>query len=575
MTVTPVSLAEILREHVTLEVECIDRMYLKVYIPSLQREANVSWFLKQQRHCPVASSAAMAPISQAFVAAIDAYAQQHHVPVLTFEKGQRKDDVVAPYVTRAAGQDQIVLIGKAQEKTTTFRTTQGHGPHSRERYPRLYRTTAMVNHYYFYGVDRDLPMSPAGGGGGPVRGPFFFKFSSYFPYTAKFYLNGHEYLKRQLTQAGIAYDTLDNGILSCADPTRLQALANELSADKIDALVRKWLARLPQPFTAAERAAGYDYEISILQAEFALTQVLDRPLTGRLFFETVIRENLDLGRPEQVQLIFERRITKATPSRFRTRIITEGVTPALHIDYRHARIKQYHKEGRACPCPPPEAGVGRCVRTETTINDTRDFYIGKRLINLPALQQIGFQANRRLLHVQTLSHDCHLGEDALPMSPASGGGGPVRQQVNQPREVAGQRVAALRFTDPRVQALLSAVVAFRLLPQGFTNPDLRALLAPLLGLLPEQLTSGQMTYHLRRLRLHGLIDRQPNTHRYQVTEFGWRVALFFTRVHARVIRPGLAHIVPEAVPMNHVLRRQFDQLETAIDDWIAQANLTQ
>jgi len=549
MTVTPVSLAEILREHVTLEVECIDRMYLNVYIPSLQREANVSWFLKQHRHCPVASSAAMAPISQAFVAAIDAYAQQHHVPVLTFEKGQRKDDVVAPYVTRAAGQDQIVLIGKAQEKTTTFRTTQGHGPHSRERYPRLYRTTAMVNHYYFYGVDQDF-------------GPFFFKFSSYFPYTAKFYLNGHEYLKRQLTQAGIAYDTLDNGILSCADPTRLPALANALSAEKIEVLVRKWLACLPQPFTAAERAAGYDYEISILQAEFALTQVLDRPLTGRLFFETVIRENLDLGRPEQVQLIFERRITKATPSRLpmslaggqggpvrRTRIITEGVTPALHIDYRHARIKQYHKEGRA-------------LRTETTINDTRDFYIGKRLINLPALRQIGFQANRRLLHVQTLSHDCRLGEDAF-------------QQVNQPRDVAGQRVAALRFTDPRVQALLSAVVAFRLLPQGFTNPDLRALLAPLLGLLPDQLTSGQMTYHLRRLRLHGLIDRQPNTHRYQVTEFGWRVALFFTRIHARVIRPGLAHIVPEAVPMNHALRRQFDQLETAIDDWIAQANLTQ
>lgn len=536
MTVTPVSLAEILREHVTLEVECIDRMYLNVYIPSLQREANVSWFLKQHRHCPVASSAAMAPISQAFVAAIDAYAQQHHVPVLTFEKGQRKDDVVAPYVTRAAGQDQIVLIGKAQEKTTTFRTTQGHGPHSRERYPRLYRTTAMVNHYYFYGVDRDF-------------GPFFFKFSSYFPYTAKFYLNGHEYLKRQLTQAGIAYDALDNGILSCADPTRLQALADALSAEKIEALVRKWLARLPHPFTPAERTAGYDYEISILQAEFALTQVLDRPLTGRLFFEAAIRENLDLGRPEQVQLIFERRITKATPSRFRTRIITEGVTPALHIDYRHSRIKQYHKEGRA-------------LRTETTINDTRDFYIGKRLINLPALRQIGFQANRRLLHVQTLSHDCHLGEDAF-------------QQVNQPREVAGQRVAALRFTDPRVQALLSAVVAFRLLPQGFTNPDLRALLAPLLGLLPDQLTSGQMTYHLRRLRLHGLIERQPNTHRYQVTEFGWRVALFFTRIHARVIRPGLAHIVPGAALMNHALRRQFDQLETAIDNWIAQANLTQ
>ena len=534
MSITQTSLAEILREHVTLEVESIDRMYLNVYIPKLQFEGGASWFLRQERKCPVPSSAAMAPISRAFVAAIESYAQLHQVAVLRFEKGQRKDDVVAPYIKQAAGQEGIVLIGKAQEKTSTFRTTKGFGPRSLDRYPRLVRTTAMVNQYYFYGIDREF-------------GPFFFKFSSYFPYTAKFCLNGHEYLKCQLAQAGIAYEALDNGILSCADVVQMQALADGLSAEKIEAFIRKWQARLPQPFTASERAAGYDYDISILQAEFALTQVLDRPLTGRLFFEEAIRENLDLGRPEQVQLIFERRITKTTPSRFRTRIITQGVTPALHVDYKHSRIKQYHKEGRA-------------LRTETTINDTRDFQIGKRLKNLPALRQIGFQANRRLLHVQHISHDCLLGEDAF-------------QQVNQPQMVSGQRVAALRFTDPRVQALFSALVAFRLLPQGFANHELRVLLAPLLGLAPDQFTQGQMTYHLRRLRLHGLIERIPNTHRYQVTEFGWRVAFFFTRIYARILRPGLAQIVPKAPPSDSLLQRCFNQTQMTINDWIAQAPL--
>ena len=535
MSIAQISLAEILREHVTLEVESIDRMYLNVYIPKLQRESGASWFLKEQRKYPVASSAAMAPISRAFVEAIESYAKAHQIPMLTFEKGQRKDDVVAPYLKQAAGREGIVLIGKAQEKTTTFRTTKGHGSRSQDRWPRLLRTTAMVNQYYFYGIDRDF-------------GPFFFKFSSYFPYTAKFCLNGHEYLKQQLAQAGIAYEALDNGILSCADPLQMQRLADGLSAEKIEALVRKWQARLPQPFTAAERAAGYDYEISILQAEFALTQVLDRPLTGRLFFEAAIRENLDLGRPQQVQLIFERRILRSTPSRFRTRIITEGVTPALHIDYKHSRIKQYHKEGRA-------------VRTETTINNTRDFYIGKRLKNLPALRLIGFQANRRLLHVQHISHNCLLGEEAF-------------QQVSQPLTVSGQRVPALRFSDPRVQALFSALVAFRLLPQGFANHELRVLLAPLLGLAPDQLTPGQMTYHLRRLRLHGLIQRIPNSHRYQVTDCGWRVAFFFTRLYARVIRPGLAHILPTPPPSHHRLRLRFDQLDLAMKDWIARANLT-
>jgi len=220
----------------------------------------------------------------------------------------------------------------------------------------------------------------------------------------------------------------------------------------------------------------------------------------------------------------------------------------LHVDYKHSRIKQYHKEGRA-------------LRTETTINNPRDFQIGKRLKNLPALRRIGFQANRRLLHVQQVSHNCLLGEEAF-------------QQVNQPQTVAGQRVAALRFTDPRVQALFSALVAFRFLPQGFANHELRALLAPLLGLTPDQFTLGQMTYHLRRLRLHGLIERIPQSHRYQVTDFGWRVAFFFTRLYARVLRPGLAQIVPPAPPTHHRLRLRFDQLDLAMNDWITQANLT-
>jgi hypothetical protein len=303
----------------------------------------------------------------------------------------------------------------------------------------------MVNQYYFYGVDQDFD-------------PFFIKFCSYFPYTAKLCLNGHEYAKRQLERAGIAYEALDNGFLTCADPVGLQAICDGLSGEKIDTLLRKWLARLPQPFTSEDQAAGYQYQLSILQAEFALTQVFDRPLTGRVFFEDVIRENLDLGRPDQVQLIFQRRVTRRTPGRFRTRVITADVIPALYVDYKHSRIKQYFKEGRA-------------LRTETTINNPRDFAIGKRLCNLPALREAGFQANRRLLDVERLSHDCAIGEDAF-------------RRLNQPVIAGQQRASALRFADPCVQAILSLLVMFCLLPDGFSNADLREPLAQLLDFDP-------------------------------------------------------------------------------------------
>jgi hypothetical protein len=530
----PQSVAVLLREHVTLELESIDRLYLNVYVPRLQRELGVVGFFRCHRGQPIASAALMEPISRAFVAAIERFAHQQGVPLLTFAKGQRKDEVAAAYLASFPQDDGVLFIGKAQEKAPVFRTERRYHPETGRPYPWIVRSTALVNQYYCYCVDRDF-------------GPFFLKFCSYFPYNAKLCLNGHEYLKRQLTKEGIAFEALDNGLLTCADPVRAQALADGLGAPQIDALLRRWLARLPHPFTAADAAAGYTYDLSILQLECALTQVLDEPLTGRVFFEEVIRENLDLGRPDQVQLIFERPVTKRTPGQFRTRVISEGVVPSLYIDYKKTRIKQYHKEGRA-------------LRTETTINDTRDFGIGKRLHNLPAVRAVGFQANRRLLTVQRCSHECLIGEATF-------------QQVTQPIVVGGQRASALPFGDRRTQALFSTLVLFCLLPRGFANRDLRAHLAPLLGMDPSHLTAGRMTYELRRLRLHGLIVRLPGTQRYRVTAEGLRIALFFTRTYARLLRPGLARIFSTALPDEEALRPYFDDLEAALDRWVEQAQL--
>jgi hypothetical protein len=530
----PRTVAEILREHVTLEVESIDRMYLNVYVPPLQRELGVVSFLRYHRGHTFASSVLLDPITKAFVRAIEAFVAEQGVPLVSFERGQRKDDVMAEHLARFTAAEGVVFVGRAQEKTPVFRTEKRRHPTTGQAYPWIVRSTAMVNHFYFYCVDRDF-------------GPFFLKFCTYFPYNAKLCLNGHEYVKRQLAQRGIPYTALDNGVLTCRDPRRLQQLCDGLSTEAIEALLRKWLRRLPHPFTVRDQRAGYRYHLSILQAEFSLTQVLDRPVTGRIFFEEVIRENLDLGRPDQVQLIFDRHVTKRTPGRFRTRVITEGVTPSLHVDYKSTRIKQYHKEGRA-------------LRTETTINNTRDFDIGKRLCNLSALRKVGFQANRRLLDVQRISHDCAIGETAFA-------------RVSRPVTVEGQRAAALRFADPVVQALLSVLVVFRLLPDGWRHRDLGAPLAALLGLPANAITPGRMTYHLRRLRLHGLIERLPGTHRYRVTGPGLRLALFFTRVHARLFRPGLAVVMPEAARDDAPLRRAFAQLEDVMDQWCEQAKL--
>jgi hypothetical protein len=529
----PHTVTDVLKNHVTLEVEGIDRMYLNVYVPRLQTDVGVAYFWRFHRGHRFASSVLMDPMSKKFLGELEVYAEEHGVPIVPFAKHERKDDVAKEHLAKFKPEEGVVLIGKAQEKARVFRTERRQSANG-GTYPWIVSSTAMVNQWYVYIKDEEF-------------GPFFLKFSSYFPYNAKLCLNGHEYLKCQLRKAGIPFKALDNGIAECADPKKVQALAEGLTPEKIDRLLRKWLAKLPHPFSAKDRAAGYRYQLSILQAEFSLTQVLRQPVAGRVFFEEVIRENLDLGRPDQVQLIFGRSVTRRTPGRFRTRVLTTGVIPSLHVDYKHSRIKQYHKEGQA-------------LRTETTINDTRDFGVGKSLKNLPLLRKIGFSANRRLLDVQKITQDCSLGEAAF-------------RQVTQPVEVQKQRAAGLRYADPWVQAVLSAVLGFMLLARGFTNRQLRERVAGLLGQPPESLTAGRMSYDLRRLRLHGLIARVEKSNRYQLTERGIQVALFFTRSYARILRPGLAQITGPQWEDCSPVRRSFDQLIREIDQFVDDAKI--
>jgi hypothetical protein len=522
------SVADVLDEHVVLELEAIDRMYLNVYVPHLQAVRSVVGYLRVHHGQRFASTSAVVPMSEAFVGNIEQFVADEGIDLVSFDRKQRKDDVTQKYLRSFRRGEGVLYVGKAQEKARVMRTERRRSRFTGGTYPWIVESTAMVKHYYFYCVDEDF-------------GPFFLKFCSYFPYNAKLCINGHEYLKRQLAKRKVKFEALDNGIKSCADPKLMQRLSDGLSAERIDRLLRKWLKRLPHPFPPRDRAAGYRYQLSILQAEFSLTQMLDQPVTGRIFFEQVIRENLDLGRPSQVSLVFDRRVGRRTPGRFRTRVITDGVVPSLHVDYKKTRIKQYHKEGQA-------------LRTETTINDTRDFDIGRRIENLQELRQVGFAANRRLLDVQRIGHDCFIGEASF-------------QDMQRAVTVGDQRAAALRFADPRVQGLLHVLLLFVLVQGAFSHSHLREHLAPLLGQKPSQFSPGRITYDLRRLRLHGLIERIPKTYRYRITDKGLRMAIFYTRLYNRSLRTGLAVISPAAINQQSPIVKSIRAAEAAVNQW--------
>ncbi len=532
----PRTVADVLSDHVTFEVESIDRMYLNLWQPRLAYGGGVAGFFTGHRGHKFASTALMDPMTKAFVAGIHRFIAARGLDLVHFGK-ERKDDITQRMLAEYTGQEGVLYVGRGQEKAGVWGTQRRYHADG-SSYAWLVRSSAFINHFYFYCVDADF-------------GPFFIKFCTYFPFTAKICLNGNEWAKRQAARAGIGFEALDNGFAACDDPAAVQAICDSLTEDKIEALARKWLKILPNPFTAEDEAAGYAYDLSVLQAEFSLTQVLDAPVAGRIFFEQVLRDNLDIGRPDQIGLVFGRRIIttgrRRTPGKFRTRVITDGVTPSLHVDYKNDKIKQYHK-------------LGKAIRTETTINDTRDFGLSKRLTNLPALRQIGFTANRRLLGVQRISHDPVRGARAFTALTA-----PIHDD--------GTRIPGLRFGDPRVHALLQALLIHRLLPRGFTNRELRTLIAPLLGKTPEDITAGKMTYDLRRLREHGLIARTPKTRRYQVTDTGLQHALLFTHAHDHLLRAGLAELTDPSPPAPSRLRTAARAYQAAFDDLTQQAHL--
>jgi hypothetical protein len=522
------TIPELLDGHVTLEVECLDRLYLNGYIGKLATGPGLVFFMRDQLGKPIPSPVVLGQISEKFREAVKSLAEQEDIPLYQFQHKERKDDIANRFRSRRHVRDGIVFIGVAQEKAQAFSGKKVNGRFEFDR-----DKTVYVNHYYFYIDDEEF-------------GPLFLKICSYAPWSMKLCLNGHEWAKRQLDKRHIGYEALDNGFLCCDEQVKLQKICDALGPEEIERVFRKWLRRIPLPLRPEDRRAGYDWDLSIWQMEVSLTQIFDRPLRGREFFEEIIRDNLDLGRPDRVQLVFDRVVTKKTPGEFRTRVIQDGVHPSLHINYKNFDLKQYFKEGRGC-------------RTEGTFRNPHDFGINKGLANLPYLQKIGRQINRRLLEVERVSHNSGLSGDSI-------------QRVVQPTVTEdGKKSPGLKFGQPRVMALFLALTLFQHLIDGFRNHDLRQHVADLLGVTVADYTSNQMTYDLRRLRLKGLIYRPPQTNRYFVTPYGWKVARLFSRLEARVFRPAMAMFTGNDAVLPFPLRNALDRTDAHLDLLIYQA----
>jgi hypothetical protein len=295
------------------------------------------------------------------------------------------------------------------------------------------------------------------------------------------------------------------------------------------------------PLTEHDRAGGYWWELSMRQIEVSRTLVFDAPRHARGFFEALVADNLDLGRPEHVELIFARdpRGRRGVDPTFKTKLVTRGTEVTVNAFYKHSRIKQYLKDGRA-------------LRVETVINDPHDLRCQRRLHNLGELQTRARAANRRLLDTERVGQGCVLASPAF-------------ERIAHPTTtVDGRRAPALRFGDPRVQALAGALSNILFAVTGITNKSLRALMP---GLLGEPYSSGQTSYDLTRLRRNGLITRVPDRNLYQLTDDGLAFAIFYTKVHNRVLRPLLSTPTPPTpAPLRAAMRTINEHVGARVAD---------
>ena len=280
------------------------------------------------------------------------------------------------------------------------------------------------------------------------------------------------------------------------------------------------------------------------QVEISRTIVFDAPRHARGFFEALVADNLDIGRPHNVEIIFARRVRRDTWGTFRTAIDRRDNGGVLvNVFYKHSRIKQYLKDGRA-------------MRIETVVNAPRDLGCNARLPNLDALQAKARAANRRILDAE------RAGQGTVLASPA------FERIAHPSTDAEGRRTPALRFGDPRVMALAGALCHSLLAATGFTNKNLRVLITGLLGGSPY--TPGQMTYDLRRLRLNGLIRRLPGSNRYVLTHDGIRIAIFYTKIYNRLLVPLTAANQPQA-PAE--LRAALSAITRHVDNYANRARL--
>ena len=515
------------RDAIRFGYSCFDRIILNgCILPFLhtERAGTIRWFLRTHRHIEQLSRSAFGKISRDYHEWVRGHAQQTGIDIVEPERGIRREDVVEPYFRQLGQRAGIAVILKAREpervawhfaKTNQIAVLRRH-----------------VDLYYFYLND-------------PQCGRMFLRICPYFPFNISVWLNGHNWLKGQLHKEGIAFRTRENLFVECARPERLQELSDAFAPADIVPTVDAWLSRLLPFFSEAERQQGYRHQLYMAQMEYCHNLIFTEHAALDRLFSRLMDANRGLGHPDKLAIIFGR-------SRFRpdTRTgetvlrTTKSGLPVLNSSYQQTQLKQYVKDG-----------VG--LRTESSSYQLKNLSIPKNIDNLPKLREAMDRANERYLTVQQDILASYIDRGQL-------------EQLRQPSvSPTGRRVPGLHIEDPRLMAVLQAMLCFAyLVGKGvFRTKDLLADVQRALG-NPEY-TLNQLRYDLSKLRGKGFVIRLVGTQSYEVSSQGYRIGIFHLKLYQQRYAPLTSAICDPVPADNEVLtnrQTKLDRLYVAVDN---------
>jgi hypothetical protein len=510
------------QDSIRFAYRCFDRILLNGLIQPFQQPERVVGFFSTYRHQYPVSRDLLRDIAGQYHNWVKNRSLTWDVPLLDAPP-EARDKFVEPYF-RHAKPNQVVAILKAREPA---RRLIAIGKKTENRW-HLQFAQRWVDQYNFYVNDA-------------AWGRMFVRVCPYFPFSARLCLNQHHWLANKMRAEGIAFRQCTNAFLTCSQPTRLQELADSLTARDLETCGQKWLTAFTPFFTASERRHGCAHRLFFAQVEYADTALFRRRAALDRLGERLFDANRTIGQPTKLTMIFGRKVTKRYRGQLQTVIEDLDLpNPVIRTHYGHGFAKQYVRDHVA-------------LRTEPATNNVTDYGVKKAVEHLPELREKMGAVIDNYLNVQQDILETFLDR------------GQLRTLAAPTVLPSGRRIPGLKLDHPRQLALMHALVCFAHIPaqQTFTTAELYPKTLAALGGSTTPYTLAALRYDLSKLRAKGLVDKLPHSRRYQLQPHGYTISVVFLKLFERIYAPltaGLLQPFRGDTTLPETKRSQLDRL---------------